>query len=398
MNPRRSFTRKLAYLAAIVALPGAHVLALAAGRDPGRRHARRRPAGPTPRQERHFSTASLGEVDPASETMKLSCLGLRGVAAQILSFKAEEFKKKDWANLSATLEQIVKIEPNFTHVWEHQAHNLAFNCSVEFDDWRQRYQWVIRGVEFLNKGIKINLRAPRLQWYNAFMVCFKIGRSDKKKQFRRRFVQDNDFHGDRPMDRRDNWLVGYNWYRKAEDVVDHLGANMSGVAPLVFRSHPAIALFHYAMALEEEGVFGEVAQRAWRTAGTLSWEQYGRIDIPTSWDRSVNLRDTESLQVKAKELEARGWTAGLPACGTSSARRNAEALRRAAESPGYPAGKNSPPPNSPRPSRPKSKSRSPTPSWPPRSRRSSANRPRSWPTAWLTSRRISASSRPSGPS
>lgn len=330
MNPRRSFTRKIIYLAGIVGLlvpmywlSRPAVTAADGSREGG--------LLAELRQRHHLAQSSLGEVDPASETMKLACLGLRGVAAQVLWFKAEKFKmKKDWANLSAALEQIVKIEPNFTHVWEHQAHNLAFNCSVEFDDWRQRYQWVIRGMEFLGKGIKINLRAPRLQWYDAFIVCFKIGRSDEKKQYRRRFVQDNDFHGDRPMDQRDNWLVGYAWYRKAEDVVDHLGAKMTGLAPLIFRSHAPIALYHYAMALEEEGTFGEVAQRAWRTAGA-SWEQYGGVDIPTSWERTVNLRDTEMLQAKDKQLQAKldglapGWREKLRQ--EKINRRSAEQLR-----------------------------------------------------------------------
>ena len=41
-----------------------------------------------------LSQAQLGEIDPASESMKLATLGLRGVAANILWTKANEYKKK----------------------------------------------------------------------------------------------------------------------------------------------------------------------------------------------------------------------------------------------------------------------------------------------------------------
>ena len=59
------------------------------------------------REENHLSQADLGEIDPTSETIKLATLGMRGVAANILWEKANEYKREeDWTNLSATLEQI----------------------------------------------------------------------------------------------------------------------------------------------------------------------------------------------------------------------------------------------------------------------------------------------------
>ncbi|MEZ6079266.1 MAG: hypothetical protein R3C56_27430 [Pirellulaceae bacterium] len=99
----------------------------------------------------------LGEIDPASESMRLATLGLRGVAATILWQKAEYYKKEQfWDRLSATLNQIAVLQPHFVEVWEFQSHNLSYNVSVEFDDYRQRYQWVKRGIEYLIKGSKFN--------------------------------------------------------------------------------------------------------------------------------------------------------------------------------------------------------------------------------------------------
>ncbi len=51
-----------------------------------------------------LSPARLGQIDPTSVTIKLSTLGLRGVAANILWTKANDYQmKKDWANRAATL-------------------------------------------------------------------------------------------------------------------------------------------------------------------------------------------------------------------------------------------------------------------------------------------------------
>ena len=79
------------------------------------------------REEHGLSQANLGEIDPASESMKLATLGMRGVAANLLWERANEYKKKEqWDNLRATLNQIAKLQPNFISVWQHQAWNLSY--------------------------------------------------------------------------------------------------------------------------------------------------------------------------------------------------------------------------------------------------------------------------------
>ena len=99
------------------------------------------------RAERGLSQANLGEIDPTSETMRFATLGLKNVAVALLWDRANHYKKvEDWANLSATLEQMTKLQPNFYSVWDFQAHNLSYNISVEFDDYRDRYAWVIKGI------------------------------------------------------------------------------------------------------------------------------------------------------------------------------------------------------------------------------------------------------------
>ena len=59
------------------------------------------------RDEHSLSQAQLSEIDPASETMKLASLGLRGVAVNLLWLQAIEHKKtENYDQLAATLEAL----------------------------------------------------------------------------------------------------------------------------------------------------------------------------------------------------------------------------------------------------------------------------------------------------
>ena len=157
------------------------------------------------------------------------------MAANILWEKATDYKmKKDWTNFGATLNQITKVQPNFVNVWINQAWNLSYNCSVQFDDYRERYRWVIKGFDFLKEGIRHNELQPRLLWELGRMISQKIGKADETKQFRKLFKQDDDFNGDLPLAERDNWLVGKRWYEDAVKMVEDFGVSMMGQSPLIY--------------------------------------------------------------------------------------------------------------------------------------------------------------------
>ncbi len=304
MTHRRSFLRKVIYVAAMAALltpmywlarPGVSDVAGEAG-DPGGILAQLR-------DRYQLGQASLGEIDPTSETIKLSVLGMRGIAANILWTKAGTYQiKKDWDSLSATLEQIAKVQPNFVSVWRYQAWNLSYNCSAEFDDYHERYRWVIKGVNYLKEGIQHNTREPSLQSNVGWVCSNKIGKADEVKQYRRLFNEDNDFHGSTPVEDRDNWLVGRKWFQEAERLVDHEGAVFRGAAPLLYRCDAPLCLLYYAAAKESDGVFGGPARRTWHAAAD-DWRRYGTIDIPISDDKIIRLGEKEVYEERARQLQ-----------------------------------------------------------------------------------------------
>jgi len=291
------------------------------------------------RAERGLSQANLGAIDPTGETMRFATLGLKNVAVALLWDRANHAKKvEDWANLSATLEQLTKLQPNFYSVWDFQAHNLSYNISVEFDDYRDRYAWVIKGIEFLRQGIGLNRFEPRLLGRMGWFIGHKIGKSDEKAEFRQLFVADDDFHErddpQRTMPERDNWLVARGKYLQGQQLADS-GAPLKTTA-LIFHSEPMMAAINHARALEQEGIFGTAARRAWELAGD-EMRRFAAREIPTSWNVPIRLGLKEAEQARARRL-AEELEALLP-----GRRQALEEARRAALAPEQRAALDTPP-------------------------------------------------------
>lgn len=271
MTERRFYVRKLVYLAVIVVL----ILPISWLSMPARgTHAGVQVDQSTGgvlaqmRQEYGLSHGSLGNIDPTSQTVRLASLGFRGVACTFLWSKANEYKKKeDWSNMMATVDTLTRLQPHFIAVWRFQAWNVAYNVSVEWDDYRDRYHWVMRGITFLQRGTEINNDDPSLLGDTGWFISHKIGRSDEAEYFREMFKNDPDFHPpSRPYKERDNWLVGKTYYRKAEDVIEKTGRRYRGKSPLIFYSLAPLNNMYYAIALEKDGTLGEAAKIAWMRA------------------------------------------------------------------------------------------------------------------------------------
>lgn len=306
---RRSLIRKIIYLVLMVPL----LMGLAYLGQPATVGTQNEPGDPGGklaqlRDEYKLGQANLGEIDPAGETMKLATLGLRGVAANILWEKANEAKKKeDWTGLDATLDQLSKLQPNYISVWRFQAWNVSYNISVEWDDYHDRYFWVKKGIKLLIEGSRYNSMEPRLIHDTGWFTAQKIGIADEHVQFRRLFREDDDpefpAHAQslRRVDRRDNWLVGQEFFEKAIALVDDRGASIRTMNPLTFFCQPAMCQINFSNGLEEDGTFEEKAKQAWVEA-TERWDAYGNRELPTTDGFTVRLNDYELLSEKAEKL------------------------------------------------------------------------------------------------
>jgi hypothetical protein len=266
------------------------------------------------RHQYNIAESDLGEISPASETMKLASLGLRGVAATLLWNKAHEYRVlHEWDRLKATLNNIALLQPHFDKVWEHQAHNLAYNVSTEFDDYRQRYEMVREGTEFLTRGVRQNKHAPRLIWYTGWFYGAKMGTSDERVQFRKLFADDKVLHQSLldeniavdgpdargPLGKPDNWLVGRLWLNHGYDLVDS-GIKIRRQTPLNFYETGPKWRFKHAEAIETEGILDQRAQNAWEMANA-DWTSFGNRSIPTTSPFTIKLGQLDELERQKEE-------------------------------------------------------------------------------------------------
>jgi hypothetical protein len=310
-----SFRRKLIYIIAIVVLL-VPVFILGQPSVPGKSDGTGSSQGGTLAQIReryNIGQADLGKIDPASESMKLATLGLRGVASTILWQKAEYYKKESlWERYAATLNQISLLQPHFINVWEHQAHNLSYNISVEFDDYHQRYEWIKKGIDYLIDGTKFNKRQPILQWDLGIYTGQKIGTADEQTYYREMFRNDTEYHNhliSEGLDVRtpdalgvdqkpDHWLVGRLWFNKSYDLVD--GGAYCRKSPHIYYSDGPKCQLRFCEAIEKEGVLDERAKYQWIKAGEW-WREFGNRDVLTTWGHTVKMNGHDAAKEVYKQ-------------------------------------------------------------------------------------------------
>ena len=299
MNPNAPLFRKIVYLSALVilAIPIVYLGAPSTRDDKGGKLAQLR-------TEARLGQADLGAIDPASETIRLATLGLRGVAVTMLWSTANELKKtENWTAFQATLEQLARLQPYFIKVWEYQAWNLSYNVSVEVDNVRDRFYYVKQGIKYLKEGIGYNRDNPTLLDDLGWFTGNKVGRADEHEIYRKLFKLDEELHPEGDLAARDNWLVSKGWYEQAVKSVDVGGQPLGTKNPTTFFDSPARSQISYAEAIETEGVFGQLAKRAWQEGAKL-WREYGEREMPSTEEFTIRLLDLKKWQDEEKTLRA----------------------------------------------------------------------------------------------
>ncbi len=278
------------------------------------------------RADAGLAEASLGRIDPTGSAMKLATFGMRGVAISLLWNRSLEYEKRaDWDNVVATANQIITLEPHFITIWDFVGWKLAYNASAMFDDYRERYRWVIRGFEFVQEGTTYNKEAPKLYVRTGWTISQKIGIADEKKQYRRLFREDDEL-AKRQEEReifvsvRDNWLLGHAFYKQAENLYENHNGDIGKETRLLFFGRAPLNRIRYAEWMSIDGcgvnrtntpVFDEEhCAKAWALAES-DWESYSNKVVSTTIEvkdrpgeyrkTSLNVQKETSAQIKEKE-------------------------------------------------------------------------------------------------
>jgi hypothetical protein len=105
--------------------------------------------------------------------------GFRGLIANALWIRANDLQLEDkYFEMVQLADWITKLQPTFVHVWLVQAWNMAYNISVKFSDYGDRWRWVQRGIALLrDDGIRYNPTEALIYRELAWFFQHKMGQN-----------------------------------------------------------------------------------------------------------------------------------------------------------------------------------------------------------------------------
>ncbi len=103
--------------------------------------------------------------------------GFRGLIANALWIRANDLQEEDkFFEMAQLADWITKLEPHFVQVWLVQAWNMAYNISVKFKDFDDRWRWVQRGIALLrDDGLRFNPNETLIYRELAWFFQHKMG-------------------------------------------------------------------------------------------------------------------------------------------------------------------------------------------------------------------------------
>jgi hypothetical protein len=113
----------------------------------------------------------------AFTTMALG--GFRGLISNALWIRATDLQDDDkFFEMAQLADWITKLEPHFVQVWLVQSWNMAYNISVKFKDFPDRWRWVKRGIELLrDEGLRYNPNEMLIYRELAWFFQHKLGQN-----------------------------------------------------------------------------------------------------------------------------------------------------------------------------------------------------------------------------
>ena len=103
--------------------------------------------------------------------------GFRGLISNALWIRAGDLQDEDkFFEMAQLANWITVLEPHYVQVWLVQAWNMAYNISVKFKDFSDRWRWVRRGIELLrDDGLRYNPNETLLYRELGWFFQHKLG-------------------------------------------------------------------------------------------------------------------------------------------------------------------------------------------------------------------------------
>jgi len=121
--------------------------------------------------------APLENAPPVLAFTTVALGGFRGLISNALWIRATDLQDEDkYFEMAQLADWITKLEPHFVQVWLVQSWNMAYNISVKFKDFDDRWRWVRRGIVLLrDDGLRFNPNETLIYRELAWFFQHKMG-------------------------------------------------------------------------------------------------------------------------------------------------------------------------------------------------------------------------------
>jgi hypothetical protein len=122
-------------------------------------------------------TGTVSEVPPALTFVMAGLGGFRGVAAEVLWFRANRLQDEGrFLELVQLAGWITMLDPHAAEAWVYNAWNLTYNVSIMMGRAEDRLRWVANGIALLrDESLRFNPREARLYRELAWFYQNKVG-------------------------------------------------------------------------------------------------------------------------------------------------------------------------------------------------------------------------------
>jgi hypothetical protein len=132
------------------------------------------------RQELNLTQVTpLKNAPPLLAFTTVALGGFRGLISNFLWIRANDLQQDGkYFEMVQLASWITDLEPHFEQVWFFQAWNMAWNISVNFKDFSDRWRWVERGIELLrDDGLNYNPNSVLLYQQLSWIFQSKLGQN-----------------------------------------------------------------------------------------------------------------------------------------------------------------------------------------------------------------------------
>jgi hypothetical protein len=136
----------------------------------------------------------LNNAPPLLAFTTVALGGFRGLISNFLWIRANNLQLEDkFFEMVQLSDWITDLEPHFAQVWSYEAWNMAWNISVKFKDFSDRWHWVQRGMELLrDNGLRYNPDNTILYQQLSWIFQSKMGQNmdDANQYYKRQWADE----------------------------------------------------------------------------------------------------------------------------------------------------------------------------------------------------------------